>query len=129
MIFRIGSKPIRTVIRWQCFAAIIFAVVAGLLSGIHAAISALLGGMVCVVGALGFALVISLGKTGSAGETLRTALRAEAVKVGLIVLLLYLVLATYKDVVAIEFIGSFIVSVVIFATAIMVPEQTSNRTE
>ena len=50
---------------------------------------------------------------------------AEAVKVGTILLLLYLVFSTYKEVVAIEFIGSFIVSVAIFASAIMVPEQQS----
>lgn len=125
MIFRIGSKPIRTVLRWQCIAAIVFAALAGLLSGIHGAVSALLGGLVCVVAGLAFALVMSNSKTGSAGDALFAALRAEAVKIGLILLLLYLVLATYKDVIAVEFIGSFIVSVVIFTTAIMVPEQKS----
>ncbi len=125
MIFRIGSKPIRTVLWWQCAATIIVALVAGLLSGIHGAISALLGGLICVVAGVAFALVMSNSKTGSAGGALLAALRAEAVKIGLIILLLYLVFAIYKDVVAVEFIGSFIVSVVIFATAIAVPEQKS----
>jgi ATP synthase protein I len=123
MIFRIGSKPIRKVMGWQCIAVIILAIVAGLFSGIHGAISALLGGLVCVAAGLAFALVMSFGKSRSAGSALMMALRAEAVKVGTILLLLYLVFSTYKEVVAIEFIGSFIVSVVIFSAAIMVPER------
>lgn len=127
MIFRIGSKPIRTVIGWQFIAAMIFALVAGLLSGLHGALSGLLGGLVSIVGGLAFALVVANSKSGSAGGTLITALRAEAVKIGLILILLTLVFATYKDVVAVEFIGSFIVSVVISATAIMVPEQKSEQ--
>jgi ATP synthase protein I len=129
MIFRTDSKPIRKVMGWQCIATIILAVVAGLFSGVHGAISALLGGMVCVVAGLAFVLVMSLGRSRDAGGVLRIALRAEAAKVGTILLLLYLVFSTYKEVVAIEFIGSFIVSVAIFASAIMVPEQQSEPSQ
>jgi ATP synthase protein I len=123
MIFRIGSRPIRRVLAWQCIAAVVFALAAGLFSGIHGAISAALGGLISVVAGLAFALVMSHSKTGSAGGALLAALRAEAVKIGLVVLLLYLVFATYEDVVAVEFIGSFIITVLIFSAAIMVPEQ------
>ena len=129
MKFRVGSKPIRKVMGWQLIAAMSLAVVAGLLSGIHGAISALLGGLVCVVAGLAFALVASLGRSRTAGGALMTALRAEAVKIGTILLLLYLVLANYKEVVAIAFIGSFIVSVAIFASAITVPEHESQPSE
>ena len=120
MNLRIGSKPIRTVLGWQCAAAAGLAIVAGLLAGIHGAISALLGGMVSIVAGLGFALAMAPGKDRSAGGALLAVLRAEAVKIGLIVLLLFTVLATYKDVVVGGFIGSFIVSVVIFTAAILV---------
>jgi ATP synthase protein I len=120
MIIRIASKPIRTVLTWQCFAAAGLAVVAGLVAGIHGAISALLGGMVSIVAGLGFALVMARSKDRTAGGALLATLRAEAVKVGLIVILLWLVLATYSDVVVPGFIGSFIVSVIIFAMAISV---------
>lgn len=120
MIFRIGSKPIRTVLWWQCIATAAIAVIAGLLSGIHGAVSAFLGGLVSIVAGLGFALAMASGNDGSAAGALLAALKAEAVKIGLIVLLLLLVLASYKEVVVAGFIGSFIVSVVIFTSAILV---------
>jgi ATP synthase protein I len=65
-------------------------------------------------------VVASKGKAQSAGEVLIGALMAEGVKIGLIVLLLWLVLATYDDVVAPAFFGSFVVTVLIFAMAFFV---------
>jgi ATP synthase protein I len=125
LIFRISSKPIRTVLWWQFVATTVIALIAGLLAGIHGAISATLGGLVSIAAGLVFAAMISLSKNGSAWAALYAALRAETVKIGLIVVLLYVVLATYEDIVAVEFIGSFIVSVLIFAMAIAVPEKKS----
>ena len=58
----------------------------------------------------------------SAGDTLIAALRAEGVKVGVVVVLLWLVLATYGNVVVLAFIGSFIVSVFVFSMAFFVRE-------
>jgi ATP synthase protein I len=125
LIFRNASKPIRAVIRWQFVATMVLALIAGLLVGIHGAISAMLGGLVSIAAGLVFAAMISLSENRSAWGALHAALRAEAVKIGLIVLLLYLVLATYEDVATGEFIGSFIVSVLIFGMAIVIPEQKS----
>jgi hypothetical protein len=56
----------------------------------------------------------------SADRAVVTALRAEAIKIGLAVLLLWLVLALYKDVVLIVFIGSFIFSILVFSMAFFV---------
>jgi len=67
-------------------------------------------------------VVASLGKARSAGEVLIGALMAEAVKVGLIVLLLWLVLATYDGVVMGAFFGSFFATVLIFGMAFFVRE-------
>jgi ATP synthase protein I len=103
-------------------AATILAVAAGLVSGIHGALSAWLGGVICVVAGVAYLGIGSLGRSRTAGGALRTMLRAEAVKIGLILGQLYLVFAVYKDVVAIEFIGSFIVSVIISTMAIAIPE-------
>jgi ATP synthase protein I len=50
------------------------------------------------------------------------ALRAEAVKIGLIVGLLWLVLAAYGNVVVPALVGAFAVTVVIFAMAFFVRE-------
>jgi len=58
----------------------------------------------------------------SAGGVLVAALTAEGVKVVLIVLLLWLVLMMYKGVVAVAFLGAFVVTVVIFAMAFFVRE-------
>jgi ATP synthase protein I len=97
-------------------------VVAGLVSGIHGALSAFFGGFVCIAGGFAYLVVGSLGRSRTAGGALRIMLRAEAVKIGSILGLLGLVFAVYKDVIAIEFIGSFIVSVIISTMAIAVPE-------
>jgi len=63
------------------------------------------------------------GKSKSAGEALYTALRAEAVKLVLMILLLWFALATYRDVVAIGLIGTLIATVLIFTMAILVREK------
>jgi ATP synthase protein I len=51
-----------------------------------------------------------------------TAFKAEAVKVVVIVLMLWLVLTLYKDVVAVGFIGTFAVTVLIFGMALFVTD-------
>ncbi len=120
-MIRIKSKPIRTVISWQLVATAALALVAGLVEGRHGAISAALGGGVSVVAGLGFAAVIQLmGRDKSAGGTLVTALQAEAVKIGLAVVLLWVVLTSYKDVVAAVCVGSFILSILVFSMAFFV---------
>jgi ATP synthase protein I len=93
---------------------------AGFLWGMHAGVSALLGGLVSMAAGAVFAIVAYKGRGASAGSALRVALRAEAAKVIAVVLLLWLVLATYKEVVALGFLGAFVVTVVIFSAAITV---------
>ncbi len=114
-------KSFRTVLRWQLAATVVMALVGGLLAGLHGAISVLLGGAVVSVAAGVSMIVASLGARTSAspGGALLAMLRAEAVKIAVIVLLMWLVLSSYKDVVILGFIGSFIVSVGILATAIL----------
>lgn len=120
MMLRIQSKPVRTVLVWQVVATVFLAVIAGLLAGIHAATSAALGGLVSVVAGLAFAMVMQSSNLQSADRTIVAALRAEAIKIGLAVILLWLVLALYKDVVIIVFIGSFIFSILVFSMAFFV---------
>lgn len=98
------------------------ALIAGLLGGMHAAISALLGGMISVVAGWVFAVVGDGRSTRSAGAALLGMLRAQAVKVGVMVLLLWLVLTLYRDVVVPGLIGSFVATVLIFALAVIVRE-------
>jgi ATP synthase protein I len=119
-MLRIQSKPVRTVLVWQVLLTALLAVIAGLLAGIHGAVSAALGGIVSVIAGLAFALVMQSSNIQSADGTVVAALRAEATKIGLAVILLWLVLALYKDVVLIVFIGSFIFSILVFSMAFFV---------
>jgi ATP synthase protein I len=115
-------KPIRTVLRWQLIATAGLTLAGGILAGVEGALSAALGGAVSVCAGWVAAVVASKGKAQSAVEVLISALTAEGVKIGLIVLLLWLVLATYEGVVAPVFFGSFFVTVLIFGMAFFVRE-------
>src|SRR4051812_12152071 len=103
------SKPVRTVLGWQGMATAALMLIAGLLEGPHGAVSAGLGGAVSLLSGGVFLAVGILGKVDSAGGALVAAMRAEAAKIVTIVLLLWLVLTIYGDVVVVAFIGSFLV--------------------
>ncbi|HSG75671.1 MAG TPA: ATP synthase subunit I [Burkholderiales bacterium] len=124
MNLSLGSlqRPIRTVLRWQLAATAALTLLAGVVAGAEGALSAALGGGVSVVAGGVSAWVAARGKARSAGEVLLGALLAEGVKIGLLVLLLWLVLATYKGVVAPVFLGSFVATVLIFGMAFFVRE-------
>ena len=100
----------------QGLSTLAIAALSGWFAGLHGVLSALLGGAVSLAAGLGFvALAVRKKTPRSAGEALYGALRAEAVKIVLTVFLLVLVLALYKQVVAVALIGTFIVTVVIFS--------------
>ena len=117
---RLLSKPIRTVLRWQLIATAVLALAAAAAIGADGAISAALGGSISMFAGLASALVVSWGKAESAGGVLLGALRAEGIKIGLMVILLWLVLATYREVVALALLGSFAVTMLIFTMALIV---------
>ena len=116
------KKPVLTVLRWQLAATAILMMVAALVAGGHGAASALAGGLVSITAGLASALAASMGNTKSAGGIVLSALRAEAVKLGLAVLLLWLVLANYREAVVGALIAAFVVTLVIFAMAFFVRE-------
>ena len=119
-MFLLQSKAIRKVFRWQANATVAMALAAAAFWGMHAGLSALLGGLVSMAAGAVFGIVAYTGKGRSAGEVLRVALRAETAKIIAIVLLLWVVLANYKEVVAPGFLGAFAVTVAIFSAAIAV---------
>jgi ATP synthase protein I len=101
--------------------------VAGVLSGVHGALSAALGGAVSVGAGWVSARVATTGKADSAGGVLVTALKAEGIKLGVIAILLWLVLATYSEVVVPVFLGTFMATVLIFSMALFVREHNQSR--
>jgi ATP synthase protein I len=110
----------RPVIGWQALSTAAVTLVSAWLAGVHGAISAALGGLIGIAAGLAFAVLVARIKSRSAGEVLLVALGAEALKIALIVLLLWLVFATYPEVVAPGLIGSFIASILVFGTAFFV---------
>ncbi|MEO8655673.1 MAG: ATP synthase subunit I [Ramlibacter sp.] len=114
------SQAIRTVLRWQLLATAALAAISALAAGQHGAVSAALGGLVSFVAGLGFAAVASASRKDSAGLAMLAALRAEAFKIVLIVILLWTVLSIYKNVVIVAFIGTFIVTTIVFSMALFV---------
>ena len=119
MFFKIKSRPLRTVLRWQLYATAAIALAAGWLAGLHGASSALLGGFVSWVAGLSFSLLVAGGRVRTAGDTLRTLLRAEASKVMLMIFLLWLVLTTYQEVVPVAFFAAFVASVLVSQAALL----------
>ncbi len=114
-------RKFRPVIGLQVLATIVIASFAAWLAGIHGAISAALGGLISIVAGLVFVAMAarSSAKRGrSAGEVLFAALKAEAAKLFLALVLLWFVLATYRDVVIIGLLGSFVVTILIFSLAL-----------
>jgi ATP synthase protein I len=121
-ILRRLSKPIRTVLQWQFAATAAISLAAALLAGRHGAASAAAGGAVSIIAGLAAAFVASRSNAKSAGRVLVGALRAEAIKIGLAALLLWLVLANYEEAVVAAFIGAFAATMVIFSMAFFVRE-------
>ena len=95
---------------------------AALVAGRHGAASAAAGGAISVAAGLASAWVASRASTSSPGRALVGALRAEAVKIGVALFLVWLVLANYSQAVVAAFLGTFVVTMLIFAMAFFVRE-------
>jgi len=120
-------RKFRPVIGSQVLATIIIASIAAWFAGVHGAISALLGGLISIGAGLVFVWLAAKSaaeKGKSAGEVLFAALKAEAAKLFLAGLLLWLVLAAYQEVVVVGLLGSFVVSIVIFSMALFAGDDT-----
>ena len=116
----LSTKPIRYVLKWQALATLAIAAIAGIWAGVHGAVSAVLGGVVNLSACVVYAFVLGLGKPASAGATVVALFRAEASKVLVIVLQLWLILATYRDVVLPAFLATFVITVFLFGVALLV---------
>ncbi|MDQ3026411.1 MAG: ATP synthase subunit I [Pseudomonadota bacterium] len=130
MVFKPQIRPIRIVLRWQIIVTAVLALVALLLWGRDGALSAALGGAINVIAGWVYGWRVSQGEARTAGEALRTMFRAEGIKVLLIVVQLWAVLASYRDIVHAAFFAAFVVTVGVFAAAIAVrePEEQKSTT-
>lgn len=117
---RPSRYPIRRVAVWQAIASLLIAAVAGWWAGWHGVLSALLGGVVNISAGVVFTVLTALDRSVSAMATVGTMLRAEAAKIAVIVLQLWLILTTYRDVVHVAFFSAFVVTVLVSQAAILV---------
>ena len=128
MVFKLPPRPIRIVLLWQVIVTAVLTLVAALLWGRDGAISAALGGAVNFVAGSIFGWRVAQGEARSAGEALRSALRAESIKIVVIIAGLWMVLSNYKDIVHVAFFASFVITVGVFAAAIAVRDTEEKNT-
>ena len=107
------SAPVRATLRWQAGATLGVAVVAGIWVGVAGAVSAVLGGLVTIIAGIAFAVVVSIKNSPSAEATLVTMFLAEGAKIAAIILLLWVVITVYKDLVAAAFFSAFVITVLL----------------
>jgi len=117
------GKPIRVVLRWQFVATVCIAGLAGWLAGLHGAMSALAGGAISMMAGWASARVSARGRKVNAGEILLSAIMAEGVKLGVIGVLLGLAFWLYGEMVVPAFLGSFVLTVLIFSMAFFVSDR------
>jgi ATP synthase protein I len=112
----------RTVLRWQLLITALAGLLAWATLGPNGLLSALLGGAVSVLGGLVFfwAAQPSLRARAGAGAALTGVLRAEAIKIVVVVALLWVVLTRVPHVVPVIVVFTFVVAVLIQSLAMFV---------
>jgi F0F1-type ATP synthase assembly protein I len=121
------TKPIRIVLKWQAIATVMVAVVAAIWvtvasdtgTALAAAWSAVLGGCINLAAVTVYGLVLALSRPATPAATVVALFRAEAGKILVIVVALWLVLTTYSDIVPAAFFGAFVVTVLMFRMAFL----------
>jgi len=126
------TRPIRNVLRWQAIATVVVAIVAAVWAAVvaepdtalgspslAAAWSAALGGFVNMTAVAVYGVVLGVSRPATPAATVVALFRAEAGKILVIVLALWLVLTAYKDIVPAAFFGAFVVTVLMFRMAFL----------
>ncbi len=117
------NMQIRAVLKYQAVATLLIAAVIGGIGGLHWGISAVLGGMISLLGGATYGMMLARVGKASAETALLGMMRAESAKILVIVLLLWLVFAGYEQVFGAGFIGTFIVTTLIFSVAVFIRDK------
>ena len=108
---------------WQAAATLVIAAIAGLWAGMHGALSAGLGGVINMAAGVVYAFVLLIAPGKTAGATVVSMFRAEGSKILVIIGQLWLVLATYREVVLPALLAAFVVTVLLFRVALFVRDR------
>lgn len=114
----------RNMLRWQVLATLGVALLAGLLAGVSASISALLGGVSVIAGAWVAAKMAERGQSNmQATAALLNLLKAEAVKILLIAIILFVIFKLYHSLVPFALIAG-LAAAALFSGAALAKAQT-----
>ncbi len=83
----------------------------------------MLGGLISLLAGLTYGLMLARVTKGSAENALVGMMRAESAKILVIILLLWLVFAGYEEVFGAGFIGTFIITTLIFSLAVFIRDK------
>lgn len=125
----IKNRPLNIVLRAQLLLTLIVVIVFGFSSDFHSVMSAMLGGMVSLVSSLAFSVIISQHEGYTASGAIRTAIKAEIVKICLVVILLWIVLKNYEGINALIFIGTFILTILVHSMALFISDNIKSKTD
>lgn len=112
-----ANNVFRGMLRSQLISTVAVALIAYFISGMHAGLSALAGGLSVFLAAL-VASKVAQGKSNEATTILMRMLKAEIVKIILIVVFLYLVFKGYKELVPGALIAGLAVAAIISGASI-----------
>ena len=118
-----SNKVFKKMLQWQLMATLAVAVAAAIISGAHAGFSALLGGITVVIGAY-FASKIAQRSSKEAATVLVNLLKAEAVKIVIIVVLLFIAFKVYKQLVPFALIAGLAASALFSGAAMSKLDKT-----
>ncbi len=118
------AQMYRNMLRWQVMATLVVVAVAGLTSGISAAVSAFLGGMAVIIGAWFAAKIAARGRAKKQPtDVLLNLLKAEAVKILIIAIMLFAVFKLYQSLVPFALIAG-LAAAALFSGAALAKSQT-----
>ena len=112
--------PAVRVASWQALASALVAAFGGWWAGWNGVVSGLLGGVVNISAGVVFAILVGVRRPTTAAMTLSTIIRAEAAKITVIVLQLWLVLGNYREIVPAAFFSAFVATVLVSQLAIVI---------
>lgn len=120
------SRAFSKAARWQIIATVVVTILAFSLAGVNAALSALGGGCAAILG--GFAAVsLTRGrKPTTPGGALLVLLKAEAVKIGVIALVLFVIFKFYAGLVPLALIGGLACAALISGAALRTLDEDNN---
>ncbi len=113
----------RTILLWQGALAAVAALFAAYFAGWHGVLSAALGGLISMVAGVLFASLATVRRGANAGDVLLTAFKAEGAKIAFIGVGVWLVLATYRNAVAVVLIGTFIATTLVSSMALFIRDR------